>query len=177
MTTTGLPPIADNGVFSVSASSLIDAPQDRVWSILTDFKSYSEWNSFVRQQFVCDASKRPLDDQAPTEGKYLSIAVHLPPTMGEPGIFGTGSAFVQITALDHENHRAAWATASLPSFILHSERWQALSVDPVTGKTKYETIEVFNGLAAYLVRLFVGSKLKLGFQAMADDLKHRAEES
>lgn len=43
------------------------------------------------------------------------------------------------------------------------------------GKTKYESIEVFSGLVAYLVRLFVGRNLNLGVQAMAEGLKAQAE--
>lgn len=44
--TTHIPPLPA-GVFSVGASSLIDAPIDKVWNILLDFQSYSEWNPFV----------------------------------------------------------------------------------------------------------------------------------
>ncbi|KAF8154106.1 hypothetical protein B0H34DRAFT_720351 [Crassisporium funariophilum] len=176
MSTSHLPPLSSNGVFSVSSSSLIDAPREKVWSIMLDFPSYKEWNTFVRSQTVVDASKQLLPDQTPAEGQYMSISVNMPPTLEEAGMFGKSSAFVTVTTLDPTNYRVAWCTAGMPRFLLHTERWQALSVDEATGKTKYETIEVFGGILAYFVRFFVGSKLSVGFKAAADTLKKRAEE-
>jgi hypothetical protein len=127
-----------------------------------------------RGQTIVDKSGNRLPDQTPAEGQYLMIApVHLPPTMGEPGWFQTSSAFEIITAVDHENYRVAWVNIALPKFLLYAERWQALSV--VDGKTKYETTEVFGGIIAYLVKLFVHQKLILGFNAQAEGLKKRAE--
>ncbi|KAF8797601.1 hypothetical protein BYT27DRAFT_7204409 [Phlegmacium glaucopus] len=177
MTSSHLPPLSSSGVFSVSSSSLIDAPLEKVWSIMLDFPSYNKWNSFVRRQVLMNASKEPLLDQTPREGDFIQMSVHIPPTMQEPGLFGRGSAFVKITTIDHANHRAAWCTEGIPRFLLHTERWQALSVDEVTGKTKYETIEVFGGLFGYFVKFFVGKNLALGFKAGADCLKKCAEEA
>jgi hypothetical protein len=172
-----LPPLRSNGVFSVSASCSIDAPVEKVWSILLDFPSYKKWNSFVRSQTVVNASKEKLVDQTPFEGSYLQMNVNIPPTMEEPGWFGKSSAFVRIKSIDHTNRRAAWCAEELPKFILHTERWQALSVDEATGRTKYETFEVFNGFLAYFVKFFVGKNLALAFQATADCLKKCAEGS
>lgn len=42
-TSSNLPPPSSNGVFSVSASILIDAPREKVWQILLDFPKYREW--------------------------------------------------------------------------------------------------------------------------------------
>jgi uncharacterized protein YndB with AHSA1/START domain len=39
----GLPPNAADGVFSVSATTVIDAPIEKVWGVLIDFPSYHEW--------------------------------------------------------------------------------------------------------------------------------------
>jgi len=124
-----------------------------------------------------NASKEILADQTPCEGSFLQIKVNLPPTMEEPGLFGKSSAFVKVTTIDHANHRAAWSAEGLPKFLLHTERWQALSVDEATGRTKYETIEVFSGILAYFVKFFVGKKLAVAFQAGADCLKKFAEGS
>lgn len=123
-----------------------------------------------------NSSKEPLLDQTPREGDFIQMSVNIPPTMQEPGLFGKNSAFVKITTVDHANHRAAWCTEGIPRFLLRTERWQALSVDEASGRTKYETIEVFAGLLAYFVKFFVGKNLALGFKAAADCLKKRAEE-
>lgn len=45
----GLPPLASAGVFTVSASSTIDAPRDVVWQVLMDWGSYHQW-------YVCPSS-------------------------------------------------------------------------------------------------------------------------
>ncbi|KAG6836981.1 hypothetical protein H0H93_016934 [Arthromyces matolae] len=169
-----VPPQAETGVFSVSSSILIDAPPEKVWSIILDFPSYEEWNPFVRGQTITDKSGNPLPDQTPAEGKYLLIApVHLPPTMGEPGWFQKQSAWEIITTVDHENHRVAWRNIALPTYLLWAERWQAVTV--VDGKTKYESTEVFGGIVAYLVKFFMREKLVLGFNAQAEGLKKQAE--
>ena len=53
-----LPPLRSNGVFSVSSSCSIDAPLEKVWSILLDFPSYKKWQGFnayffaARSQFT-----------------------------------------------------------------------------------------------------------------------------
>lgn len=99
----------------------------------------------------------------------MYLSVHIPPSM-EPQRSSTTSLLV--TLVDAENYRVAWKNR-MPQWLMRTERWQWLTV--VDGKTKYETIEVFNGPAAYLVRWFVGSGLKKSFQAMADDLKTRTE--
>ncbi|KAF8064045.1 hypothetical protein FPV67DRAFT_199419 [Lyophyllum atratum] len=166
MGSSNLPPLVENGVFSVSSSILIDAPLEKVWSIMMDFPTYKEWNPFLRGQTVVDKSGKALPDQTPAEGQYLLLApVHLPPTMGEPGWFQKQSALEVITTVDHEHHRLGWANCTLPKFLLRAERWQALSV--VDGKTKYETTEVFGGIIMYLVYFFMYQKLVLAFNAQA----------
>ena len=127
-----------------------------------------------RSQTVVNASKETLADQTPFEGSFIQINVNIPPTMEEPGWFGKSSAFAKVTSIDHINHRVAWV---VERFLLRTERWQALSVDEATGRTKYETIEVFGGFLAYFVKFFVGKNLALGFQAYADCLKKCAEGS
>jgi hypothetical protein len=42
-----LPPLSTSGVFSVSASIIIDAPRDKVWNVLLDFPKYHEWFVFL----------------------------------------------------------------------------------------------------------------------------------
>ncbi|KAF9451349.1 hypothetical protein P691DRAFT_773221 [Macrolepiota fuliginosa MF-IS2] len=180
------PPLKENYVFAPSGSALIDAPVEQVWGVLLDFKSYRLWNPFVRNQIATDTAKNPLPDQPLQVGQNVYIyPVHLPPTLDDTsvGIFNKSSAFCLVTALDHENFTVAWCTYGIPSWILHAERWQWLRIveadlDDGKGKrkvTKYESVEMFSGFAAYLVKWFVGSKLQLGFQAQADGLKRWAE--
>lgn len=123
-------------------------------------------------------SKAQLADQTPVVGEHIALVLHIPPTMGKPiGLFGSMSALGIITHIDSENHRVAWKMAGVPSFLLRTERWQALSVDEATGKTKYETVEVFGGILAYITSYFLGDKVRAGFRAAADTLKAWAEKA
>mgnify|MGYP002403013655 CR=1 FL=1 len=128
-----------------------------------------------RKQRMVDASKRPLADSTPAEGKFVDIGpCNIPPSMSDGGLF-SGGAFAEITILDNENYRVAWETAGfMPKWLLFCERWQILT-EVEGGKTKYESTEVFYGPIAYLVKLFVGAGLQKSFQAMADTLKAEAE--
>ncbi|EAU87604.2 hypothetical protein CC1G_09701 [Coprinopsis cinerea okayama7 len=169
----GLPPL-DSGVFGVSASSIINAPPQHVWNVLTDFQSGLEES--VRN--VADEQGNPLPDSALAEGVFLNISeVHIPPTMGDPGPFGKSSAFERVNTVDTVNYRLSWEYwGKTPSWILHAERWQVL-IDLGDGQTKYYTQEVFKGGLAYVVKGMHEKGLNEGFQAMADTLKARAEET
>ncbi|KAF9480311.1 hypothetical protein BDN70DRAFT_623161 [Pholiota conissans] len=176
MSNSNLPPLGSDHVFSVSSSALIDAPLEKVWAIMLDFPNYTKWNSFVRKMTMVSPSKVPLPDQTPVVGEHITINVNMPPTMDEPGLFGTNTAFCVITHIDGENYRVSWKTAGVPYFLLHTERWQALSIDEATGKTKYETVEAFGGILAYITSFFFGDKLRVSFKAAADTLKAHAEQ-
>ena len=120
-----------------------------------------------------DSADKPHGDQVAKEGSFLVLRANIPLSMSEPGWL-TPSTRLVVSHLDPENYRAAW-TNRMPKWLMTTERWQWLT--PVEGgKTKYETIEVFKGFVAYFVKLFVGSGLKVSFQAMADDLKARVEQ-
>ncbi|EKM74928.1 hypothetical protein AGABI1DRAFT_116675 [Agaricus bisporus var. burnettii JB137-S8] len=180
------PPLGQNYVFAASGSSLIDASPEKVWNVLLDFKSYKFWNPFVRNQTITDSRKHALPDQSPQMGSYIHISpVHLPPTLDDTsvGMFNKSSAFCVITAADHGNFRIAWDTSGIPAWILRTQRWQWLTeveadLEDGSGErkvTKYESVETFSGLAAYLVKWLMETKLNAGFQAQADGLKRWAE--
>lgn len=117
-----------------------------------------------------DANDKPHPSQTVQEGSLMYLTVHLPPSL-EPRR-SPGTTRLVVTLFDPEAHRVAWRTR-MPTWLMVSDRWQWLTVED--GKTKYETVEVFRGPLAYLVKWFVGANLRLGFQAMADGLKDRAE--
>ncbi|PPQ73804.1 hypothetical protein CVT24_007256 [Panaeolus cyanescens] len=187
------PPLIESGVFAVSGSSLIDAPKEKIWDIMMNFPEYGQWNTFVRKITLSPPYPEPYTVSSPPTkpvlDAHLSIIVRMPPGLSNPTFFTKGTAFVRICALDEANFRVAWETPSFPKWLLHAERWQWLEeVEievPVEGEgasatrkkkmVRYRNQEVFNGFAAYFVKLFVGSKLKEGFQAAADTLKTRAE--
>lgn len=122
-------------------------------------------------------TRQPLEDQTLQLGKYIDVRAHMNPgeVPEEPGYWDKGNAFVFISTLEPEIHRIAWTTAMYPSWILHTVRTQALSIDEATGKTKYENREVFSGILAYVVKFVAGAKLMKGFAGAANSLKKHAE--
>jgi hypothetical protein len=126
---------------------------------------------------VSKTDRIPLDDQTPKEGEYLMMSpVHIPPTMNDSSVWVSTTSLGVVTVVDHENYRCSWRNVSLPRWLLSAERWLAVST-VLGGGTKYESIEVFSGVAAILLRIFMGSGLKKGFVAMGEALKKRCEEA
>ncbi|ESK96702.1 hypothetical protein Moror_6719 [Moniliophthora roreri MCA 2997] len=173
------PPESSSAVFVVADSIKIDAPVNKVWDILLDFKAYNEWNAFVRNQtFVDPKTRQPLPDQTLAVGKHIYMhPVHLPPSLDASELWfwqRNASTNVVVTYLDPDMHRVAWRTTGTPSWLLEAERWQIVTVEE-DGKVKYESYEVFKGVLAHVVKLFVGENLKKGVKAMAEGIKSRAE--
>lgn len=120
-----------------------------------------------------------MSQQTPRAGAHLLIyPVHIPPSFDPPKIFPASSAFQIITTVDQDNYRCAWEDVKFPAWLLTTQRWQGLVevVENGRKKTRYETIEVFGGLLAYVMKMVVASGLQEGFIAMAEGLKKRSEE-
>ncbi|KAH9921148.1 uncharacterized protein B0H18DRAFT_880402 [Fomitopsis serialis] len=167
---TNLPEPKFAGVVTLSASSVIDAPIEKVWDVLCNFQSYGEWHA---QIIVDGKTKEPLPDQTARENAYLLMEVHIPPS-SDFTRSPTSQPLEIITTVDHTNHRIAWANC-MPKWLVNAERWQALSVVE-DGKTLYETREDMSGIGAYFIKWFMYGSLMKGFQAVADGLKKRAEQ-
>ncbi|KAI0369266.1 hypothetical protein BV20DRAFT_946385 [Pilatotrama ljubarskyi] len=162
-----LPPPSYSGPFTANASVVIDAPIEKVWDVLLDFPKYPEC------QVITDKNEKPVEDQTPAEGKYLLMKVHIPPTMDDS--VPTTSAFEIITHVEPDTRRVAWKNL-LPQWFVRAERWQALSTTE-EGKTLYESREIFAGVGAYAIKMFIGKNLEKSFEAMAEALKARAEQA
>ncbi|KAJ7600415.1 hypothetical protein C8J56DRAFT_846949 [Mycena floridula] len=172
-----LPPLAENAVFYVSASTIIEAPIEKVWNIMLDFQAYGEWNSFVRAQTIIDDNGQALASQTLTRpGQKMRIHTNIPPTMEPGGLFQKHTTHVISKTVDTINHRVQWVTGRAPKFWLYADRWQMLTVLD-DGRVKYETVETMQGLLAYLVKWFVGNNLRIAFKTMGERLKARAERS
>jgi len=173
-----LPPLSSKGVFQVSVSVLIDAPRDKVWNVLLDLPKYHEWNPFVRcQTVVSKIDHQALEDQTLRPSEYVLMSpVHIPPTMDDSSVWVSTSSLALVTVVDHENYRYSWKYVSLPRWLLSVERWVGVST-VLGGGTKYESMEVFKGIAAIFLRIFIGKGLKKGFVAMGEALKTRCEET
>jgi hypothetical protein len=97
--------------------------------------------------------------------------------MGDPGLLGKASAFEKITLFDRENYRLSWGFwGTIPRWMLSTERFQMLT-DEGDGRTRYYALGVFKGVLAHVVKAVHRKGLSQGFQAMADALKDRVEQT
>jgi len=160
----------------ITVSKEIDAPIERVWSVLMDFPSYVEWNPFIRSITYVDDSKQEQADQSQTlaAGSHLLFRVNLPPTM--ENVKPHSEAFVLVVSVDRAQYRVCWKSIDFPTWIMRGERWQVLTALG-DNKTVYTSQEVFVGPMSYVIKWMLGDKVKLGFEAAASGLKARCEQS
>ena len=115
-------------------------------------------------------------EQYPVENRRLILRTQIPPlplpvdsdTPDDP--LNTQFAYENITHVQPDLLRVAWAYAATPEDVLAGERWQALS-DTGSGMVLYEAREVFHGALATTLRDLYGTGLQEGFDAQAQGLK------
>ncbi|VDB82917.1 unnamed protein product [Peniophora sp. CBMAI 1063] len=171
---TNLPPLGD-GVFNVSARTLIDAPLDAVWEKIIDFSSYPDWNPFARSQTVCNEFFIPLENQTAFEGARIIIDAQIPPLQvpvnrSTPlNLLHNQLSFENVTHLQPDLHRVAWKQIDIPDIAVNVTRWTAVST--VDNKTLYESAQVYNGGLAGVVELLFKEGLQEAFDAQGEALK------
>jgi hypothetical protein len=125
-----------------------------VWSVLTDFPRYAEWNPFTFGVECDGIIGHPVKLRVNLGGRRI--------TMNE-----------RLTRYE-EGHLVAWGLRWLGGFTLHCDRVQALtSIDPQT--TSYISYEAFDGLLAGYVYRFHSRPVQAGFDANADAFVARCE--
>lgn len=138
----------------IETSITINAPPERVWGILTDFRRMPEWNPFIT------AISGPLQPQG-----RLSVRITPP---GKRSM--TFSPTVLVVRTGRE---LRWIGRVLISGIFDGEHYFLLEPEG-EGQTRLVQGETFNGV---LVRLLGGalSSTEAGFNAMNQALKVQAE--
>jgi hypothetical protein len=133
----------------------INAPAERVWSMLTDFGSFPEWNPFIRR----------LEGEAKQGAK---LEVRLEP----PG--GRGMTFRPTIRRFEANREFAWLGRVVLPGVFDGEH--VFAIEPVgSGKVRFVQRERFTGVLAPLILRMVGESTQRGFQEMNQALKERAE--
>jgi len=177
---TNLPDVPE-GLFNVSAQTIINAPLSVVREVLLDFPSYPEWNPFVRSQVITNSRWIPIDDQTPYENSRVIIKVQIPPL--EPPITSSTpsnplhaqTAYDNITNIDMDGNRFSWISMVPPKASLDAQRWTALSEVDGGGGTFYESREVFRGPLASIVLKLYAEGIQAGYDAQTAALKERVE--
>jgi len=131
----------------------IQASPEMVWSVITDFERYKEWNPFV---IDCDAKLEP--------GAPISMRVRLGPR--EITQVETVSSVVEHMLFEYRMKPI--------KPLLHSCRQHHISSNGMGGTTYRSHFEL-NGWLSGLTALSVGKHLRHGFESMTNALKERSE--
>jgi len=131
----------------------IDAPPERVWAVLTDFRAYPDWNPFIR---------RISGDLR--EGAKLEVQIQ------PPGARAT--TFKPTVRAVETNRELRWLGRLLVPGIFDGEH--SFVIESREGHSHFAMSERFSG---FVVGFFQGTlaKTEVGFEQMNAALKARVE--
>ena len=132
----------------------IDAPAEKVWSVLTDFDSFGEWNPFVTSVIG-----------KPKEGEKIKIEVQIPDARAQK---------FKPTILKAEPNRELRWVGKMPLGIFRGEHFYMLE-DLGNGKVKFIHGEDFSGWMVRLIWAIQGEKIQKGYRLMNEAIKKRVE--
>ncbi|MBD3895016.1 SRPBCC domain-containing protein [Halomonas sp. ML-15] len=145
------------GSHSLHTDIMIDARADQVWSVLSDFNAYPDWNPFIRSVIG-----------QPVQGERLRIVVQ--PSGSKPMRFSP-----QVLVAEPLRELRWRGRMILPGIFdgEHSFTIEALS----DNKVRFEQSEKFSGLLVGVLRTTLERDTKRGFEEMNQALKARVEAS
>ncbi len=133
----------------------IAADAERVWSVLTDFAAFPQWNPFIR-------SVRGTAEP----GK--SLVVRIQPSGGR------GMTFRPTLLVADRPHELRWRGRLLVPGIFDGEH--RFTIEPLSdARVRFEQSERFTGLLVALFRSSLDTDTKRGFVEMNHALKERCE--
>ena len=132
----------------------VDAPVETVWTVLTDFDDFPEWNPFMR------IAGRP------SEGARLSVELR------PPGKRAT-TFRPTVTHVDHGRELRWLGHLFVPGLYDGEHRFRL--EDLGDGRTRFTQSETFGGLLVRPVDRLFGDATRRGFESMNEALKARAE--
>ena len=133
----------------------IDSTPERVWSILIDFPSHSDWNPFIR--FI---------KGVPKVGDRLTITIQ---PQGSRGMTFCPTILAVIP-----NQELRWLGRLLLPGIFDGEHYFRIS-QLAPGRVRFTHGERFSGVMAPFAKSGLEGGTKAGFLAMNQALKSRAE--
>lgn len=133
----------------------INAAPDRVWTILTDFAAYPEWNPFIK--FI---------HGTPQKGARLEVCIQ---PSGAKGMTFRSTVLVADTGRE-----LRWLGRLLFPGVFDGEHYFVIK-RIASGKVRFQQSEQFTGILVPLFRGSLDRDTKRGFEEMNLALKLRAE--
>ena len=133
----------------------INAPAERVWSIMTDFAAFPQWNPFISNI-----------EGAPTVGTKLRVR------LTPPG--GRAVTFKPRVRAVEANQELRWlGHLGIPGLF---DGEHSFTIEPVgEGRVLFRHEECFGGLLLPMLKKMLDRETTSGFHAMNEALKKRAE--
>ncbi len=134
----------------------ISAPASKVWSVLTDFARFPEWNPFVVRV-----------DGEPRAGRELKIDVQLPESRM--------LKFTPVVLRAEADRELRWV-GKLPLGAFRGEHFYM--IEPIDESSiRFIHGELFSGWLVGVVWRVHGERIERGYGLMNEALKRRAEEA
>ena len=135
----------------------IQASDQRVWQLLTDFANFPQWNPFIRQ--------------AKGEVKVgARLEIHLQPSGA------SGMNFKPIVLMVKPNRKLRWLGRLLMPGLFDGEH--TFTIETLEAKrVRFTQREVFTGLLVPLFARSLNIDTRRGFEEMNQALKSRAEQT
>ncbi|KAJ6617986.1 hypothetical protein B0H10DRAFT_1796376 [Mycena sp. CBHHK59/15] len=163
-------PVEADWPFYFSTSIVIHKPRQKIWDVLLDFPSYNEWNPYIRESILIDASKKPVPSYEIAKGHRVALKVHMPAAMDDSV---KTRSMTELVMHVKPLTQLAWGS-HLPGWLFGAEHWNVLS--EFDGGTKFEIIAVFRGAGPHLMMMSMKEVFADSLKAMAEALKARCEQ-
>ncbi|MFM2386753.1 MAG: hypothetical protein RL660_1510 [Bacteroidota bacterium] len=139
----------------ISTEVLVNASPEKIWSILTNFEDYSNWNPFIK--FI---------EGRVAQGNRIKVRIEPP---------GASGMTFKPTVLTMQPHQMlTWLGHFLIKGLFDGEHRFEL-VDQGNGTTLFKHSEKFNGLLVPLFAKQLDDNTRRGFEQMNQRLKAIAE--
>lgn len=142
---------------NLNTEIIIDAPADKVWSILVDFDQYAEWNPFIKS-FEGEVSA----------GERFKVT--LQPPNSKPMTFHPKYLTLE------KNKKFRWLGHLFIKGLFDGEHIFELE-ELENDQTKFIQRENFSGILVPLLWSKINSGMRSGFIDMNNQLKERAEQT
>lgn len=142
-------------MYEIRTEIEITADASAIWSVLTDFDRYPEWNPFVRE----------------IRGDF-TVGGELQVTLAQKGSKPM-TVKPKLVAMDEER-RFGWLGHLLVPHLFDGEHWY--EIEPLeSGSCRFKQYERFSGILLPFLRGMLDNKTKPSFEGMNRALKERVE--